>query len=77
METFEGHWADPNGYLLLHELMRKHLNCPIPHDQLNCRIGILICMSFSHGNNKYINVSCNREFFTLNLIKQTWLCHMD
>ncbi len=42
----------------------------IPHNQLKSRICRLIRKSFSHGNNKYINVSCSRAFFSVEPYKK-------
>ncbi len=40
-----------------------NLYVTILHDQLKSRICIFIMKSFSHGNNNYINLSCNRAYF--------------
>ncbi len=46
----------------------------LPHDRLKGRICRLIRKSFSHGNNTYINVACNREFFSFEPYKKP--CHL-
>ncbi len=50
----------------------------IAQDLLKCRICTLISKSFSHRNNNYINVPCNRTFFSsFEPYKRTWLYHMN